>query len=81
MLELLQPITVEAVGDSMMMHEPTDITDGIEVSPNDQIIAVRPGAYVVAAAELTGRWQPRGTLAAGGHEPALSGGVSPPATR
>lgn len=33
------------------------MTDGIEVSPEDQIIAVGRGAYMVSFAERTGGWQ------------------------
>jgi Catalase len=38
-LELVRPITGEETGDPRMMHDPTAVTDGIEVSPDDQIIA------------------------------------------
>jgi len=40
------------------------VTDGIEVSPDDQIVAARRGAYLVSLAERTGGWQQRGKLAA-----------------
>jgi len=49
----------------VMMHDPTAVTDGIEISPDDQIIAARRGAYLVSVAERTGGWQQRGTFAAG----------------
>ena len=53
------------VGRAVLMPEPsTAVTDGIEVSPDDQIIAVRRGAYVVSVAERTGGWQGRGTVSA-----------------
>jgi hypothetical protein len=39
-----------------MLHDPTIVTDGIELSPEDQIIAVRRGAYLVSVAERTGGW-------------------------
>jgi len=58
-LELLRPITEAELGDSVMLHDPTLVTDGIEVSPDDQIIAVRRGAYLVSVAERTGGWQRR----------------------
>lgn len=45
------------------MHDPTAVTDGIEVSPDDQIIAARRGAYLVSLAERTGGRQRRGELA------------------
>lgn len=47
------------IGDEVMLHDPTLVTDGIEVSPNDQIVAVRRGAYLVSVAERTGGWQRR----------------------
>ena len=58
-LELFRPITEGEIGDPVMMHDPTAVTDGIEVSPDDQIIAVRRGAYLVSVAERTGGWQRR----------------------
>jgi catalase len=59
-LELVRPITEKEIGDPQMMHDPTAVTDGIEVSPDDQIIAARRGAYLVSVAERTGGWQRRG---------------------
>src|SRR4030095_2555901 len=57
------------------------VTDGIEVSPDDQIIAARRGAYLVSLAQRTGGWQRRGAGAAGepnsAPEPALAARVSP----
>jgi catalase len=58
-LELVRPTTEAEIGDPVMMHDPTAVTDGIEVSPGDQIIAARRGAYLVSAAERTGGWQHR----------------------
>jgi catalase len=58
-LELFRPITEAEIGDPVMMHDPTAVTDGIEISPDDQIIAVRRGAYLVSVAERTGGWQRR----------------------
>jgi catalase len=76
-LELFRPITQEEIGDPVMMHDPTAVTDGIEVSPDDQIIAARRGAYLVSVAQRTGGWQRRGTLAGASPnaapEPALAG--------
>jgi catalase len=63
-LELVRRITEAEIGDPVMMHDPTAVTDGIEVSSDDQIIAVRRGAYLVSVAERTGGWQKRGTFAA-----------------
>jgi catalase len=62
-LELLRPITEVEIGDPEMMHDPTAVTDGIEVSPDDQIIAARRGAYMVSLAQRTGGWQRRAELA------------------
>jgi catalase len=58
-LELTGPITLEEIGDPVMMHDPTRVTDGIEVSPDDQIIALRRGAYMLSVAQRTGGWQKR----------------------
>ena len=55
-LELFRPITGEETGDPVMVHDPTAVTDGIELSPDDQIIAARRGAYLVSVAECTGGW-------------------------
>lgn len=56
-LELFRRITEAEIGDPVMLHDPTAVTDGIEISPDDQIIAVRRGAYLVSVAERTGGWQ------------------------
>ncbi len=56
-LELTRPITLQEIGDPIMMHDPTLVTDGIEISPDDQIIALRRGAYLLSVAERTGGWQ------------------------
>jgi catalase len=58
-LELFRLITKAEISDPVMMHDPTAVTDGIEVSPDDQIIAVRRGAYLLSVAERTGGWQRR----------------------
>ncbi len=63
-LELSRPIPQEDLGELPMMHDPTQVTDGIEVSPEDQIIAARRGAYLVSLAERTGGWQRRAHEAA-----------------
>jgi catalase len=55
-LEITRPIHREELGELPMMHDPTQVTDGIEVSPEDQIIAARRGAYLVSLAERTGGW-------------------------
>jgi catalase len=59
-LELNRRITEAEIGDAVMMHDPTAVTDGIEVSLDDQIIAVRRGAYLKSVAERTGGWQAHG---------------------
>ncbi|MGL5115105.1 MAG: catalase family peroxidase [Beijerinckiaceae bacterium] len=56
-LELSRPITLDEIGDPLMMHDPTKVTDGIEISPDDQIMAARRGAYLVSAAKRSGGWQ------------------------
>jgi catalase len=56
-LALTQPITEDQLGDPSMMHDPTRVTDGIEVSPDDQILAARRGAYLLSVAQRTGGWQ------------------------
>ena len=75
-LELFRRITEAEIGDPVMMHDPTAVTDGIEVSPGDQIIAARRGAYVVSVAERTGGWQRRATFAAA----SANGAPEPPVT-
>jgi hypothetical protein len=37
-LELVRRMSEAEIGDQVMMHDPTAVTDGIEVSPDDQII-------------------------------------------
>jgi catalase len=56
-LELTRPITEEQIGDASMMHDPTRVTDGIEVSPEDQVLAARRGSYLLSVAQRTGGWQ------------------------
>lgn len=63
-LELTGPITEEQIGDAAMMHDPTRVTDGIEVSPDDQIIAARRGAYLLSVAQRTGGWQQKSPVLA-----------------
>lgn len=58
-LELTRPIEPGELGDPVMMHDPTQVTDGIEVHPDDEIISARRGAYLASAAERTGGWQDR----------------------
>jgi len=60
-LELVRPTTVEEIGDPVMLHDPTRLTDGIEPS-DDPVLAVRRGVYEVSVAHRTGGW--KGRLAA-----------------
>ena len=60
-LEYIRPTTVEEIGDPVMLHDPTRLTDGIEPS-DDPILAVRRGVYEVSVAHRTGGW--KGRLAA-----------------
>jgi catalase len=64
-LELTRPATHEELPDPVMMHDPTRVTDGIEINADDQIIAARRGVYLFSVAERTGGWQ--------GASPALAG--------
>ena len=60
-LKYVRPTTVEEIGDPVMLHDPTRLTDGIEAS-DDPILAVRRGVYEVSVAHRTGGW--KGRLAA-----------------
>jgi catalase len=60
-LEIIRATTVEEIGDPVMLHDPTRLTDGIEPS-DDPILAVRRGVYEVSVAHRTGGW--KGRLAA-----------------
>lgn len=57
-LDLTRPTSVEEIGDPVMMHDPTRVTDGIEVS-DDPILAARRGIYEVSVAHRTGGWKGR----------------------
>lgn len=63
-VELSRRTTEAEIGDPVMLHDPTAVTDGIEVSPDDQIIAVRRGAYLLSVAERTGGWRRRHAVSA-----------------
>ena len=54
---LVRPITLAEIGDPVLMHDPTRVTDGTETHPDDEIMNVRRGAYLASAAERTGGWQ------------------------
>jgi catalase len=60
-LEIVRTTTVEEIGDPVMLHDPTRLTDGIEAS-DDPILAVRRGVYEISVAHRTGGW--KGRLAA-----------------
>ena len=57
-LEVKRPTTLEEIGDPVMMHDPTRVTDGIELS-DDPILAARRGIYEVSVAHRTGGWKGR----------------------
>lgn len=57
-LEVRRPTTVEEIGDVVMMHDPTRLTDGIEPS-DDPVLAARRGIYEVSVAHRTGGWKGR----------------------
>jgi catalase len=60
-LEIIRTTTVEEIGDPVMLHDPTRLTDGIDAS-DDPVLAVRRGVYEVSVAHRTGGW--KGRLAA-----------------
>jgi catalase len=62
-LELTRPISLEELGDPVMLHDATRVTDGIELSA-DPILQVRRGAYRASVALRTGGWQQRQAAAA-----------------
>jgi catalase len=55
-MRLVAPITEEEIGDKVMNHDPTDLTDGIEAT-DDPILQIRRGIYEVSAAQRTGGWK------------------------
>ena len=57
-LKMTRPTTVEEIGDLVMMHDPTRLTDGIEAS-DDPILAARRGIYELSVAYRTGGWKGR----------------------
>jgi catalase len=70
-LEIIRTTTVEEIGDPVMLHDPTRLTDGIEAS-DDPVLAVRRGVYEISVAHRTGGWK--------GHLAALERAGSPFAT-
>jgi catalase len=57
-MELTRPTTNEEIGDPVMLHDPTRVTDGIEIS-DDPILQARRGVYEASAAHRTGGWKGR----------------------
>ncbi|WP_322616920.1 catalase family peroxidase [Pseudomonas sp. BIC9C] len=57
-LKIVRTTTIEEIGDPVMMHDPTRLTDGIEPS-DDPVLAARRGVYEVSVAYRTGGWKGR----------------------
>lgn len=57
-LAITRQTTLEEIGDPVMMHDPTRVTDGIELS-DDPVLAARRGIYEVSVAHRTGGWKGR----------------------
>jgi catalase len=74
-LEEIRPTTVEEIGDPVMMHDPTRVTDGIEVS-DDPVLAARRGVYEVSVAYRTGGWKGRQAAFERGGTCPFGGGAS-----
>lgn len=55
-LELVAKTSLEEIGDPVMLHDPTRITDGIELT-DDPIIEARRGVYDASVADRTGGWR------------------------
>jgi catalase len=54
-IRITAPITEAEIGDLVMNHDPTVLTDGIEAT-DDPILQIRRGIYEVSAAGRTGGW-------------------------
>lgn len=54
-ISITAPITESEIGDMVMNHDPTVLTDGIEAT-DDPILQLRRGIYEVSAAARTGGW-------------------------
>ncbi len=54
-LTVVAPITEAEIGDPVMNHDPTVLTDGIEAT-DDPILQMRRGIYEVSAAQRSGGW-------------------------
>ena len=57
-LELTRPTSNEEIGDPVMLHDPTRVTDGIETS-DDPVLHARRGVYEASVADRTGGWKGR----------------------
>lgn len=55
-LELVAKTSTEEIGDPIMLHDPTRITDGIELT-DDPIIEARRGVYDASVADRSGGWR------------------------
>ncbi|MEU1161128.1 catalase [Streptomyces sp. NPDC005921] len=55
-LQITAPVTPEELGDPVLNHDPTKVTDGIELN-DDPILQARRGVYEVSAAYRTGGWR------------------------
>jgi catalase len=55
-LEVTRTTTVEEIGDPVMMHDPTVLTDGIQLS-DDPVLSARRGIYEASVAGRTGGWK------------------------
>jgi catalase len=55
-LSLASSVTEEEIGDLVMNHDPTMLTDGIEAT-DDPILQIRRGVYEISAAQRSGGWQ------------------------
>jgi catalase len=62
-LALQRRTSLEEIGDPIMMHDPTRLTDGIDVT-DDPVLNVRRGAYEVSAAGRGAGWQDQAAAAA-----------------
>lgn len=54
-IRLSAATSTEEIGDPIMLHDPTRVTDGIELT-EDPIVHARRGAYDVSVADRTGGW-------------------------
>ncbi len=55
-LTLVAPTTEAEIGDALMNHDPTMLTDGIEAN-DDPILQIRRGVYEASAAQRSGGWR------------------------